>query len=66
MKTGGPVSRRGFLNGTTASVVAAGMPLWFAREAAATALQDAEKAKKAAAEPKAVMAAIGTGSEARP
>ena len=53
----GTLSRRGFLQGTTAGLAAAGLPLWFARETAASMpIRPARPSRD-----KVVMGAIGTG-----
>ncbi len=54
--TRGTLSRRGFLNAATTSLAAAGLPLWYARESAASRVVMPE------AKEKVVMGAIGTGS----
>src|SRR5262249_43790211 len=56
----GNLSRRGFLQPSIGALVAAGLPVWYAREVVAA---DQEK-KEAKAQDKIIMGAIGIGSPA--
>jgi predicted dehydrogenase len=62
----GSLSRRGFLDRSLASLLAAGLPLWSAREVIAETEQRdaaADKLKKAGPNDQIVMAAIGVGGQ---
>lgn len=61
----GNLSRRGFLQRSTAAAMAMGIPAWFANEVGATELLLSEAPKKVAANDKIVMGAIGTGGRGR-
>jgi predicted dehydrogenase len=65
--TRGTLSRRGFLQGSATALAAAGLPLWYAREVAASAAEREAKAQSGAAAKKdtVVMGAIGTGDRGR-
>ena len=59
----GTLSRRGFIQGSLASLTAAGLPLWYAREfVAAEEVGQAAQKRAVAAADKMVMGAIGIGS----
>ncbi len=61
----GTLSRRGFIQGSVATLTAAGLPLWYAREfVAAEEVQQAAQKRAVAAADKMVMGAIGIGSPA--
>src|SRR3989454_3417508 len=58
----GNLSRRGFLQRSMATMAAAGLPAWYAREVLAADEEKAAKTKAVAANDKIVMGAIGIGS----
>jgi predicted dehydrogenase len=59
-------SRRGFLRASTSALVAAGLPLWYAREVAAAREEASSKPKrKIGPNDTIVMAAIGCGGQGR-
>jgi predicted dehydrogenase len=58
----GNLSRRGFLAQSVGGLVAAGLPLWYARETVAHAQQAAQSPRAGGANDRIVMAAIGTGT----
>ena len=58
----GNLSRRGFLANTLGGLVAAGVPLWFAKESVIDAQEKDAKKTPAGANDRIVMAAIGTGT----
>lgn len=58
----GNMSRRGFMASTLGGLVAAGLPLWFARETVTGAQEKGAKTPPAGANDRIVMAAIGTGT----
>src|SRR5436309_1341839 len=60
MMTRGSLSRRGFLQGSTAALAASGLPLWYARAAAAAQGEGNSRANDK--KKPIVMGAIGTGS----
>src|SRR2546427_4427409 len=57
----GNLSRRGFLANTLGGMVAAGLPLWFAKESLIDA-QEAKTPRQPGANDRIVMGAIGTGT----
>lgn len=59
------LSRRGFLQQSTATLVGAGVPLWFAQEIVAAQDSKREDKKKPSANDQIVMGAIGTGGRGR-
>ncbi len=61
----GSLSRRGFLGTSTAGLVAAGLPLWYARESVARIEEANGNAKKFGPNDTIVMATIGTGGMGR-
>jgi predicted dehydrogenase len=58
----GNLSRRGFLANTLGGLVAAGVPLWFAKETVLDAQEKEAKKGPGGANERIVMAAIGTGT----
>jgi predicted dehydrogenase len=58
MRTRGRLSRRGFLQNSTAALAATGLPLWYARDAVAALV---EQDDKAGTDKPIVMGAIGVG-----
>src|SRR5437764_403096 len=60
----GNLSRRGFMQRSLAAMAAAGLPAWYARETfAAEQRETAARAKKADANSRIVMGAIGCGGQ---
>jgi predicted dehydrogenase len=57
----GNLSRRGFIQQSLAALAAAGLPVWYAREVVA-AYEDKKESKKADANDRILMGAIGIGS----
>ncbi|HEV3163341.1 MAG TPA: Gfo/Idh/MocA family oxidoreductase [Isosphaeraceae bacterium] len=61
--TRGNLSRRGFVQQSVGSLVAAGLPMWFAREVFSSEEARAASTRKLGPNDKIVMGAIGTGSQ---
>jgi predicted dehydrogenase len=59
----GNLSRRGFLQQSTAGLAAAGLPLWYAREIVAA--QDEQKDKKPSANDRITLGVIGSGDRSK-
>jgi predicted dehydrogenase len=61
----GNLSRRGFLQRSLAGLVAAGLPLWYAREALTAELEATEGKKKAGANDRIQLGLIGSGDRSK-